>query len=360
MKIELKEVAIRDLSANYNDNGEYGIIGYGGKLDIRPAYQREFIYKDKQRDAVIETIKKNLPLNIMYWVKNENDTYEVLDGQQRTISICDYIDGQFSVNFQAFHNLELEEQKQILDYKLMIYFCEGSSREKLNWFKTINIAGEKLTTQELRNAVYHGTWLSDAKRYFSKVHGPAHDMAQNYMKGNVLRQDYLETAINWISVGAIEDYMSDYQHKPNANALWLYFQEVINWVKVTFPNYRKQMKGLPWGLLYNDFKTKEFDPKKLEEEVSNLMLDEDVTKKSGIYLYVLTKDKKYLSLRTFSDKQKIETYEKQKGICPGCKKDFNISEMEADHITPWSAGGKTIAENCQMLCKHCNRTKSDK
>lgn len=360
MKIELKEIPIKELFAGYKDSGEGGVVGYSGKLDIRPAYQREFIYKDRQRDAVIETIRKNFPLNVMYWVKNEDGTYEVLDGQQRTISICSYLSGNFSVNFQAFHNLEPEEQEQILNYKLMVYFCEGDSREKLDWFETINIAGEKLSTQELRNAVYHGTWLSDAKRYFSRINGPAYNIASNYIKGNVLRQDFLATAIDWISGGKIEDYMSANQHKPNANFLWLYFQEVINWIKATFPNYRKQMKGLPWGSLYNDFKGQDMDPKKLEKEISSLLIDDDVTKKSGVYIYVLTRDEKYLNIRVFSDKQKLETYEKQKGICPRCGNCFDIDEMEADHIMPWSEGGKTITENCQMLCKHCNRTKSDK
>ena len=360
MKIKLKEVPIKELFAGYKDSGEDGVVGYGGKLDIRPAYQREFIYKDKQRDAVIETVRKNFPLNIMYWVKNKDGTYEVLDGQQRTISICSYLAGNFSVNFQAFHNLEPEEQEQFLNYKLMIYFCEGDNRKKLDWFQTINIAGEKLSTQELRNAVYHGAWLSDAKRYFSRIQGPAYNIASAYMKGSVLRQDYLETAINWISSSNIEDYMSANQHKPNANILWLYFQEVINWVKASFPNYRKQMRGLPWGLLYNNFKWQELDPKKLEEEVSALLIDDDVTKKAGAYLYVLTRDEKYLSIRAFSDKQRLETYEKQNGVCPACINHFDIGEMEADHITPWAAGGKTTSDNCQMLCKRCNRTKSNK
>ncbi len=360
MKIELKEISIAEVVKNYVNNDEDGVIGLGGLLNIRPKYQREFIYKDKQRDLVITTVRKDFPLNSMYWAKNDDDTYEVLDGQQRIISICEYVTGKFSLDYQYFHNLEKEEQGQILNYKIMVYFCEGTDKAKLEWFKTINIVGERLTDQELRNAVYTGPWLTEAKKHFSKTSCPAYDIASNYMKGSPIRQDYLETIIDWASSGHIEEFMAEHQHKPNANELWLYFQSIIAWVKVTFPNYRKQMKGLPWGLLYNDFKTKEFDPKKLEEEVSNLMLDEDVTKKSGIYLYVLTRDKKYLSLRTFSDKQRTEAYEKQNHMCPGCKKDFDINEMEADHITPWSAGGKTIAENCQMLCKHCNRTKSDK
>jgi len=360
MKIELKEISVRELTNGYINNNEEGVVGYGGNLNIRPKYQREFVYKDKQRDAVIDTLIKNFPLNVMYWVKDNNDYYEVLDGQQRTISICEYVAGKFSFNFQYFHNLEKEEQDQILDYKLMVYFCEGTDREKLDWFKTINIAGEKLTTQELRNAVYTGTWLSDAKKYFSKTGCPAYNIAKDYLSGSAIRQDYLETVINWFSDDNIEEYMAKNQHKPNSNELWLYFNSVINWVKVTFPKYRKEMKGLNFGSLHNKFKDNQFDAKSLEKEITALMQDEDVTKKSGIYEFVLTRNEKYLSIRSFTDKQKREAYEKQNGICVKCGEHFELSEMEADHITPWHEGGKTESNNCQMLCKHDNRTKSGK
>ena len=360
MKIELKEITIKDVANGYVNDNEEGVVGYGGKLNIRPKYQREFVYKDKQRDSVIETVRKNFPLNVMYWVKNEDGTFEVLDGQQRTISICEYVEGKFSLNFQYFHNLEEDEKEQIMNYKLMVYFCEGTDKEKLDWFKTINIAGEKLTDQELRNAIYTGTWLTEAKKYFSKSGCPAYSIANSYLKGVSIRQEYLETAIAWISENNIEEYMAKNQHEPNANELWLYFQNVINWIKVVFPNYRKEMKGIDYGFLYNNYKDKNLDSNKLEKEITILMQDEDVTKKSGIYSYVLTRNEKYLSIRAFTDKQKRETYEKQEGICPVCKKHFEIEEMEADHITPWHEGGKTIIENCQMLCKDCNRKKSGK
>lgn len=359
MKIQLKEITIREVKNGYVNDNEEGVVGYDGKLNIRPKYQREFVYKDKQRDAVIETVRKNFPLNVMYWVKNEDGTYEVLDGQQRTISICEYVVGNFSLNFQYFHNLEDTEKEQILEYKLMVYFCEGNDKEKLDWFKTINIAGEKLTDQELRNAIYTGTWLTDAKRHFSKSNCPAHNIASDYLTGSSIRQEYLETTIDWISKGSIEQYMAENQHKPNANELWLYFQSVINWTKVTFPNYRKEMKGVSFGVLYNQFKDTDCDSKKLEAEISKLMQDEDVTKKSGIYEYVLTRNEKYLSIRAFTDKHKRESYEKQHGVCTKCGKQFELSEMEADHITPWSEGGRTTPENCQMLCKQDNRIKSN-
>ena len=360
MKIELKEITIKEVSEGYLNDEEEGVTGFKGKLNIRPKYQREFVYKDKQKNSVIETIRKDFPLNVMYWVKSEDGTYEVMDGQQRTISLCEYIAGNFSFNFQFFENLTDDEKEQILNYKLMIYFCEGTDKEKLDWFEIINIAGEKLTDQELKNAIYTGTWLTDAKRHFSKTGCPAYNLAKEYMKGVPIRQDYLATAISWINNGEIKEYMAKNQNKPNANELWLYFQSVISWIKAVFPKYRKEMKGVDYGSLYNEFKDKQFDSKKIEEEITILMQDEDVTKKSGIYLYVITRNEKYLSIRSFTDKMKREAYERQKGICPKCKEHFEIEEMEADHTTPWHEGGKTTAENCKMLCKHDNRVKSGK
>ncbi len=358
MKIEPKEITIRELTEDYEDNSEGGVKGYGGRLNIRPPYQREFVYKDKQRDAVINTVTLDFPLNVMYWAVCEDGTYEVVDGQQRTISICQYVEGDFAFNDRYFHNLQKDEQEQILNYKLMIYFCSGTDSQKLDWFKIINIAGEKLTDQELRNAVYAGSWLADAKRYFSKTGCPAYSIGEDYLAGSPIRQDYLETVIRWISNDDIENYMAKQQHKPNANELWLYYQGVISWIKATFINYRKQMKGIDWGTLYTEFKDKDFDSAKLELEIAKLMEDEDVSNKKGIYAYVLTRKEKHLNIRAFSENQKREAYERQKGVCTVCKEHFELEEMEADHITPWHTGGKTNAENCQMLCKEDNRRKS--
>ncbi len=367
MLIELKEITVRELAEGYEDNDEEGVVGYGGKLDIRPPYQREFIYKDKQRDAVIDTVTKNFPLNVMYWSVRDDGNFEIIDGQQRTISLCQYVEGDFSVKVgsftenRAFHNLQNDEQEKILNYKLTVYLCSGADSEKLEWFKTINIAGEELTNQEMLNAVYHGSWVSDAKRHFSKSNCPAYGLGKDYLSGAVNRQDYLETAIKWISEdGDIEKYMSEHQKETNANELWLYFNSVINWVKTVFPKCRKEMKGIQWGLLYNEFKDQKYDSKKLEEEISKLMEDEDITNKKGIYSYVLNRKEKHLNIRAFSPNQKREAYERQKGICVVCKEHFEIEEMEADHITPWHEGGKTSADNCQMLCKDDNRTKSGK
>jgi hypothetical protein len=367
MKIELHTIPIRVVITGYKDNAEEGVVAYGGNLDIRPKYQREFVYSGKQRDAVIETIKSNFPLNVMYWVKTDQGNFEVLDGQQRTISIGQYVNGDYSIDFNGrtamFHNLTKEEQNQILDYELMIYFCEGTDKERLDWFRIINIAGEKLTDQEIRNAVYTGPWLSDAKLKFSKSNCAAYLLANDggqLVSGSPIRQEYLETALSWINDGKIEDYMAKHQHDSNADELWDYFQNVIAWVRQTFINYRREMSSVWWGELYNKFKDAELDAEKLETEIKELMQDEDVTKKSGIYPYVLTRQEKYLNIRAFSDNMKREAYERQNGNCPICKKHFEIGEMEADHITPWCEGGKTNTENCQMLCKEDNRRKNDK
>ena len=360
MKIIHKKITVGELSEGYVDNAEEGVRGYGGKLDIRPPYQREFIYKEKQRDAVIDTINKNFPLNVMYWTVRDDGSFEIIDGQQRTISICQYIVSHFSINSKYFHNLQDDEQRKILDYELTIYLCSGTDSERLNWFETINIAGEKLTPQELRNAVYAGSWVTDAKRFFSKTNCPAYSIGSDYVKGSPIRQEYLETAIKWISNGRIENYMSKNQHEQNANELWQYFQAVINWVELTFKVKRSFMKGIDWGELYNKYKDERVDTNKIEEEIQKLILDDDVTKKSGIYPYILTRKEKHLSIRVFSDNMKQKAYELQNKKCKKCGKEFELSEMEADHITPWHEGGKTIEENCQMLCKLDNRLKSGK
>ena len=354
-------ITVRDLTKGYSDLDENGVRGYGGTLNIRPAYQREYIYQGKQRDEVINTVRKGFPLNTMYWAAT-NDGYELMDGQQRTISICRYVDGDFSVEIDGspmfFNNLTSERKNQILNYELSIYICDGTENEKLDWFKIINIAGEKLTDQELRNAIYTGPWLADAKRWFSKRGGPAVGTGEDYVVARADRQEYLETAIDWISNGVIEGYMATHQHDQNANELWMYFQNVINWVTLTFTSYRREMKNVPWGPLYNQFGKEKFDTTQLEQEVAHLMQDEDVTKKSGIYDYVLSCNERKLSIRAFTDNMKREAYERQNGICPVCSKSFQFNQMHADHIKPWSKGGRTIAENCKMLCETDNRSKS--
>lgn len=363
MKFEHKEISIREIVNNYVNNDEEGVVGYDGKLNIRPKYQREFIYKDKQRNAVMDTIMKSYPLGDMYWAKN-GESYELMDGQQRTVSFCEFVAGNYSIDIGGnklfWHNMTDDQKDKILDYKIFVNVCEGNESEKLEWFKTINIAGEKLTDQELRNAVYAGPWLTDAKRHFSKTGCPAYQIGKDYLSGTPIRQDYLETAIDWISGGDIEGYMATHQNDPNANALWFHFRAVIDWVSCTFPTYRREMKGLKWGELYDKNKSRLLDSKQLEKELSQLIEDEEVQNVKGIYPYVLTREEKYLNIREFSDKDKRIMFEKQQGVCPVCGKTFKIDEMEADHIIPWADGGKTVLANGQMLCKMDNRTKSGK
>ena len=360
MDITFKEITVRELVEGYQDLGEDGVFGYDSKLDIRPPYQREFVYKDQQRNAVINTVTKDFPLNVFYWAVNDDGTYEIIDGQQRTVSICRYVAGDYAFNNKYFHNLHDDEQEQILDYKLMVYLCEGTESEKLEWFKTINIAGEKLTDQELRNAVYSGSWVSDAKRYFSKTGCPAYQVGGSYLKGSPIRQDFLQTVIKWRSNNNIEDYMAQRQHEPDASELWQYFRDVIDWVESTFTTYRNEMKGLQWGDLYNKYKNRNYDPEQIEKQVAELMKDDEVTKRSGIYLYILTGEEKHLSIRVFTNSQKRKAYEEQEGKCADCGEEFKIGEMEADHVVPWSKGGKTTDDNCEMKCVPCNRSKGGK
>ncbi|MBO4771612.1 MAG: HNH endonuclease, partial [Bacteroidales bacterium] len=298
-----------------------------------------------------------------YWATRDDGTYEIIDGQQRTVSICQYVNGDFAYFFKYFYNLTKDEADKILDYNLQVYFCSGTDSEKLKWFKTINIAGKQLSEQELRNAVYSGSWVSDAKRYFSKNGAPATKIAKDYLSGDVNRQEYLEKAISWISDGNIEGYMAIHQHDANAASLWQFFNSVITWIETTFKPTKERkiiMKGVDWGPLYKKFKDTLIDQKKVDAEVSQLLLDDDVTAKKGIYPYILTRKEKYLSIRAFSDAMKLAAYERQSGICANCGKHFEFKQMEGDHITPWHLGGRTIAENCKMLCITCNREKSGK
>ena len=390
MKIELHEVRVRELCAGYNDLSiqEEGIVGYGGRLNIRPKYQREFVYDEKQRNAVMDTVWQNFPLNVMYWVKVENGElnqlsennlsnslnspsdieYEVLDGQQRTISICSFIAGEYMMNFDGnllgFNNMTIEQQNRILDYKLQVYICEGTDEEKIKWFQRINIAGEKLTNQEILNAIYSGPWVTQAKRRFSKTGCVAYRIGSDFMSGSPIRQDYFETALEWIGDAqgkSLKQYMADHQHDTDADELWQYFQDVIHWIEKLFGRkYKKEMKGVQWGLLYNKHKDTTLTATAIGQQMAKLMADSDVQKKSGIFAYILDGDIHHLGIRTFDANTRREVYERQGGKCAICGKPFDIEVMEADHITPWVEGGRTIASNCQMLCRDCYRRKSSK
>lgn len=358
--------------AGYLDNDEEWVLGYGGLLNIRPKYQREFVYEMKQQQEVIYSICKNFPLNVMYWIKNNDGTFELLDGQQRTLSICRFVEGKIYIvedgQIRYFEGgLTSEERENFLDYELTIYFCEWwSEREILDWFRIINVAWEKLTDQELLNAVYTWPWLTDAKKYFSKTKCVAYQKWEKYIKWSPIRQEYLEKVLKWISNDNITDYMAQHQKDANASELWQYFQNVINWVENIFPKYFSDMKWIEWGFLYNNYKNNNYNAVEMTEKVEKLRLDDDITKYSGIYEYLLGGNEKLLSIRSFTLSQKIQKYSEQNGICANKKdciyngKKLEISEMEADHITPWHLWWKTILENCQMLCKNCNRKKSGK
>lgn len=363
MKIKQHTILVSEVVEDYFDHQEEGVVGYGGKLDIRPAFQREFVYDVKQRNAVIDSMLKGFPLNVMYWVKR-GEQFEVLDGQQRTISICSYVKGEYSIvisgNDKFFSNLSQEQQTKILEYPLTVYFCEGTDDETMDWFRIVNIAGEVLREQELRNAIYGGPWVESAKRYFSKPNSPAYNVGGKYLSGSAIRQDYLETAIIWFSEGKIKHFLAEHQHKPNADQLWDYFNTVIDWVRDSFPKYRSVMKGINWGRLHRLYGNDKIDVEELERKIARLLKDEEVTNKKGIYEYVFSDDEHHLNIRAFTTSMKEEKYHESEGICPSCGKKFEYKEMEGDHIDPWREGGKTEIDNLQMLCKPCNRRKGAK
>ena len=384
MKINPMSLKVRDLiQGYYEDHNTSRVTAWGGKLDVRPEYQREYVYDDKQRDSVINTVLHEFPLNIMYFVDRGEDApdarYEVLDGQQRIISICRFATiSAISVKLPAatggynivnFPNLFDEQTRKFLDYDLQVYICEGTEDEKIDWFEVINIAGEKLEDQEIRNAVLHSAWLTDAKSVFSRVNGAANKKYGKYLNGKVIRQKFLETAFRWAAdAEGIQDkntdmlirkYMLKHSQDANADALWKYFEDVFGWVETVFGKYDANMKGVEWGLLYNQHKDDNLDSAFMQSEVARLMADDEIDKKAGIYEYLLSGDEKYLHFRTFSDADIKTMYTRQNGLCALCGKPFNIKEMHADHKKPWSKGGKTELSNGQMLCVQCNLKKSN-
>ena len=361
MKITLHTITIGDLTRGYNDMDEEGVVAYGGRLNVRPKYQRNFVYDDKKRNAVIESVRRGFPINVMYWAVNADGSLEMLDGQQRTISICEYVGKKYSINAAYFHTLTQSEQEQILDYPLQVYFCAGTDREKLDWFQTINIASETLTAQELRNAVYVGEWLTDAKRKFSRRLCVAARLNDGLVSGDPNRQALLEKVLKWAAekdgLPSIEDYMANHQNDPNANREWQYFQDIIAWAKKLFPFRDSNLCGQPWGEYYNAYHDCYFDPDDLRARYDTLMEDDEVVRKSGIVPYLFSGEERHLNLRAFTKSQKQTMYARQNGLCPICHEHYELSQMEGDHITPWSEGGKTELDNGQMLCRDCNRRK---
>lgn len=373
MQTERINIKVAKLVDGYQDLDWDGVFGFDGKLDIRPKYQREFIYDLDRQRKVIDTVINHRPLNIMYWVQRQDGGYDLLDGQQRTLSICHFLDGKFAIldrNGEKvyFYSMSDEDKKKILNYDLEICICDGSENEIYDWFRTININGLDLKPQEMLNATYTGEWLTDARRYFSKPNCAAYGLAKDYLSGSVERQDYLETALKWINDGDIQGYMAAHRNDLNAAELWNYFENVINWTRSVFKVYRKEMKGLNWGKFYNEFHNQTFDADEIERRVSELMSDDEIQKQSGIYEYILTGNEKALSLRAFDSRERRIAYERQGGHCPYCDQEtdgenrgkvYRIEEMEADHITPWSKGGQTTLDNCQMLCQRHNNLKTN-
>ena len=371
LTIDQIEVTVGEITDGYINNDEQGVRGYGGRLDIRPPYQREFIYDEKERQAVITTVLHEYPLNVMYWVWRDDDAdcpYEVMDGQQRTLSLCEYVAGKFAYDFKYFGNQPEDVQKQILKYRLTVYVCEGEASEKLEWFKTINIAGKPLNEQEIRNAIYAGPFVTDAKRHFSKTNCAAWRLGRDLVPGSPIRQDFLRRALEWMAdhesrLGHAQSavgYMAVHQHDPNANNLWTYYQNVINWAVTNFSprHFKRIMKGLDWAALYDAYHTQTLDTAALAERISTLMRDGEVQRKQGIIPYVLDGDERHLDLRAFPDDIRLAVWEAQGHRCALCGCEADVELMEADHIVPWCKGGRTVRENCQLLCRVCNRRKS--
>ncbi|MBQ8455883.1 MAG: HNH endonuclease [Bacteroidaceae bacterium] len=373
MKIDKQEITVGKIVEGYLNNDEQGVRGFGGQLDIRPPYQREFIYNEKEQKAVINTVLHGYPLNVMYWVKRSEDAecpFEIMDGQQRTLSLCEYMAGKFSYDFKFFANQPKDIQQRILDYKLDIYVCEGTPSEKLEWFQTINLAGKPLNDQEINNAIYAGPFVTDAKKHFSKSNCGAYRLGKDLVNGTPIRQDYFKKALEWMAdhetrqgrPQTLLGYMGDHQHDPNANNLWTYFQNVLNWAITNFDlkKFKRIMKGLDWAWLYDKYGSETLDTVALAKRISELMRDGEIQKPAGIIPFVLTGDERYLDLRAFPEDIKLAAWERQSHICPLCGREFDYEFMEGDHITPWREGGRTVIENCQMLCRDCNRRKGAK
>ncbi len=392
-----KKLTIADVVKGFSEDTKTGkVSGFDGKLNIRPPYQREFIYEMDKQKAVIKTILDGYPLNVMYWAKKDDGTFELMDGQQRTISFCKFQGDQYSVEIEiagkkmakTFSNLG-DKKKGFLDYPLTVYICDGTEDEKLAWFRIINIAGVKLTEQEMRNAIYNGTWVTDAKKYFSRVNGEGFSSEGHESNGHtygdyvnvvggknseketaVVRQKLFEIVLEWAVdkynrekklTGAdkmtIDNYMDSYRRDANAIALWRYYEDVIEWVKTTFPVYQDFMKSVDWGVLYNQYH--DSTPSDAKDRVSKIMQSADeISNIKNVYLAVLSGDVKYLNARAFDKKDIKRKYNEQGGKCNYCHESFDESDMHGDHIRPWSKGGKTDYNNLQVLCTTCNIKKS--
>lgn len=368
----------------YNELEGKGLFGLDGRLTIQPEYQRNYIYAEEGKEAaVIDSLLRKYPLGLLYFNKSEDDAYEVLDGQQRITSIGRFVGGKFAITDnngmqQYFSGLAPNLQKRILEAPLLIYICEGEEPEIKDWFRTINIAGVQLKPQEILNAVYSGPFVTLAKAEFSNSQNSNINKWAAYISGNVKRQDYLETAFKWVSHDHIDEYMSQHRFENNIDELKTHFNRVIDWVSNTFIMVEKEMQGIDWGKLYEQYHEQKYDPDEVSKQVKKLYGDEYVKNRRGIFEYILggSEKKNLLNIRFFEDSVKRVAYERQtitakeKGVsnCSYCAvgheanktKIWQLSDMDADHVSAWSKGGSTTAENCEMLCKPHNRAKGNR
>lgn len=367
----------------YNEYEGRGLFGLSGKLTIQPEYQRNYIYADGKRDvAVIDSILKGYPIGLIYFVKVAEDKYEVLDGQQRITSIGRFLTDKFAIKINGmehnFSGLAEDLKNKINETELTIYICEGEESEIKEWFKTINIVGIPLNEQELLNAIYSGPFVTKAKEVFSNSRNANIQKWSAYISGSVNRQEYLHTALDWVSKGHIDEYMSRHRYDTDITELETYFNSVIDWVSGVFIDVDDSMRGLPWGALYEQYHRNAYDPQEVSEKVHELLEDDYVKDNKGIYEYILggCEDTKLLNVRIFDDVTKKSVYlrqtkeanEKNISNCPLCalgndsnkNRIYKLNEMDADHVSAWSRGGATDISNCQMLCKTHNRAKGNK
>lgn len=387
MKTTLRtDITIRDICNGfvYNELEGKGLFGLSGHLVIQPEYQRNYIYATENREAgVIDSIIKGYPLGLIYFNKVSDDMFEVLDGQQRITSIGRFITNKFAIKDengmeQYFDGLNPHIQEKILNTTLLIYECTGTETEIKKWFKTINIAGIPLNEQELLNAIYSGPFVTMAKAEFSNSQNTNIQKWSAYISGTANRQDYLKTALEWVSNGDVSRYMSAHRQDTNINELKNHFNSVIDWISAVFPMVEKEMRGLEWGRLYNVYHNQAYNPSQVAEKVKALYGDPYVKNRRGVFEYILggCVDTKLLEIRVFDEATKQTQYAIQTATaerehtsnCPLCaighdankEKIWKMSEMDADHVTAWSKGGTTDIKNCQMLCKTHNRAKGNK
>lgn len=369
----------------YDKNEGKGLFGLGGQLVIQPEYQRNYIYGDGKKDvAVVESLLKGYPIGLIYFNKNADGKYEVLDGQQRITSFARYVTSSwcFAVEIDGkpryFDGLDKPMQDRLLKTRLTIYICEGQPDEIESWFKTINIAGVPLSEQELRNAAYHGPFVNAARREFSNPSNGNMSRWQTYVNGNPRRQEVLETALDWVSDGNIDDYMAAHRNESDIKELKDYFNSVIDWIDSVFEYTGKEMRQQRWGELYRAYHQQAYSKDAVSRRFEALLGDSQVRNKRGIVPYILggEQDKRLLDVRVFDDRTAHAVYVSQtrdakvRGVsnCPLCavndgpnaRRIYKESEMEADHVTAWSKGGSTDISNCQMLCKTHNRAKGNR